>query len=221
MKLSVSQQMSELLDYCHGLQEGAKAIVTYLFPQKKCTSTPERLVRELSWSPAYVKAWKQSSFRRAAIRVLALACSYYPMVVEPALLTLRKTKQPEDGSPYTKDEFDKLQVAVRPFACQIVHKMDLEIWTHHYDSDNKKIILATPPVVDFGRPSQSTAGASTSVGPVLSTPAAPTPARVSHRMAATPSNERKKLPLLSRIRQHLRVLPRELPPTLLLLMRLW
>ena len=88
MKLSVSQKMSELLDYCHGLQEGAKAIVTYLSPQKKCPSTPERLVRELSRAPAYVKAWKQSSFRRAAVYVLALARSYYPTVVEHALLTL-------------------------------------------------------------------------------------------------------------------------------------
>ena len=33
-------------------------------------------------------------------------------------------------------------------------------------------------MVDFGLPSQSTTGASTSVGPVLSTPAVPTPARV-------------------------------------------
>ena len=36
MKLGDDQQMNELLDYCHGLQEGAKAIVTYLSPQKKC-----------------------------------------------------------------------------------------------------------------------------------------------------------------------------------------
>ena len=33
-------------------------------------------------------------------------------------------------------------------------------------------------MVDLGLPSQSTAGASTSAGPVLSTPAAPTPNRV-------------------------------------------
>ena len=38
--------------------------------------------------------------------------------------------------------------------------------------------MSTPPVVEFGRPSQSSAGASTSTGPVLTTPAAPTPARV-------------------------------------------
>ena len=37
--------------------------------------------------------------------------------------------------------------------------------------------METPPVVDFGLPPQSDAGASTSAGPVLSTPAAPTPAR--------------------------------------------
>ena len=52
------------------------------------------------------------------------------------------------------------------------------MWTHRYDSNNKKIVMATPPVVDFGRPSQSSAGASTSTGPVLTIPAAPTPARV-------------------------------------------
>ena len=37
--------------------------------------------------------------------------------------------------------------------------------------------MVTPPVVEFGRPSQLGAGASTSIGPVLSTPAAPVPAR--------------------------------------------
>ena len=78
----------------------------------------------------------------------------------------------------TKEEFDSLQKSLRPFACQIVEKMDSEIWTHRYDSNNKKIVMATPPVVDFGRPSQSSAGASTSTGPVLTIPAAPTPARV-------------------------------------------
>ena len=37
--------------------------------------------------------------------------------------------------------------------------------------------MVTPPVVDFGRPSQLNAGASTSKGPVLSTPSAPAPPR--------------------------------------------
>ena len=108
--------MNELLDYCHGLQEGAKAIVTYLSPQKKCPSAPERLVRELSRSPAYVKAWKESSFRRAAVRVLALVRSYYPTIMDPALLTLGRPEQHEDGSPATKEEFDSLQKSLRPFA---------------------------------------------------------------------------------------------------------
>ena len=49
--------------------------------------------------------------------------------------------------------------------------MDSEIWTHRYDSNNQKIVMVTPPVVEFGRPSQLGAGASTS------TPAAPVPAR--------------------------------------------
>ena len=169
--------MSELVDYCHGLQEGARAIVTYLSPQNKCPSAPERPVRELSRAPSYVKAWKESSFRRAAIRVLALARSYYPTVVAPDLLTLGRPEQHEDGSPLTKEEFDSLQKTLRPFACEIVQKMDSEIWTHQYDSNNKKIVMETPPVVDFGLPSQSNVGASTSTGPVLSTPAAPTPAR--------------------------------------------
>ena len=92
MKLGVGQQMNELLDYCHGLQEGAKPIVAYLSPQKRCPSAPERLVRELSRAPAYVKAWKESSFRRAAVRVLTLVRSYYPTTVDPALLTLGKPK---------------------------------------------------------------------------------------------------------------------------------
>ena len=47
MKLLVSQQMNELLDHCHGLQEGAKVIVTYLSPQKKCPSTLN------DWSESY------------------------------------------------------------------------------------------------------------------------------------------------------------------------
>ena len=169
--------MNELLDHYHGLQEGAKDIVTYLSPQKKCPSAPERLVRELSRAPAYVKAWKESSFRRAAVRVLALERAYYPTTVEPALLTLGKPEQHENGSPFTKDDFENLQKSLRPFACQIVDNMDSEIWTHRYDSNNKKIVMATPPVVEFGRPSLLVAGASTSTGPVLSTPAAPVPAR--------------------------------------------
>ena len=134
-------------------------------------------MRELSRSPAYVKAWKESPFRRAAVRVLVLVPSYYPNIVDPALLTLGRPEQHEDGTPATKEEFDTLQKSLRPFACQIVDNMDSEIWTHRYDSNNKKIIMETPPVVDFGLPPQSDAGASTSEGPVLSTPAAPTPSR--------------------------------------------
>ena len=169
--------MNELLDHCHDLQEGARAIVTYLSPQKKCPSAPERLVRELSRAPAYVKAWKESSFRRAAVRVLALVRSYYPTIVDPALLTLGRPEQHEDGTPATKEEFESLQKSLRPFACQIVDNMDSEIWTHRYDSSNKKIVVVTPPVVEFGRPSQLAVGASTSAGPASSTPAAPVPAR--------------------------------------------
>ena len=169
--------MNELLDYCHGLQEGAKAIVTYLSPQKKCPSAPERLVRELSRAPAYVKACKESSFRRAAVRVLALARAYYPTTVEPALLTLGKPEQHENGSPFTKEDFESLQRSLRPFSFQIVDNMDSEMWTHRYESNNQKIVMVTPPVVEFGRPSQLGVGASTSTGPVLSTPVAPVPAR--------------------------------------------
>ena len=57
-KLTVGQQMNELLDYCHGLQEGARAVVKYLHPKDQCHSDPDRLVKELSRAPAYAKAWK-------------------------------------------------------------------------------------------------------------------------------------------------------------------
>ena len=134
-------------------------------------------MRELSRAPAYVKAWKESSFRRAAVRVLSLARAYYPTTVEPALLTLGKPEQKEDGSPFTKENFESLEKTLRPFACQIVENMDSEIWTYRYDANNQKIVMATPPVVEFGRPSQLVGGASTSTGPVSSTPAAPVPTR--------------------------------------------
>ena len=180
--------MNELLDHCHGLQEGSKAIVTYLSPQKKCPSAPDRLVRELSRAPAYVKAWKESSFRHATIRVIALVCSYYPTSVEHALLTLGKPEKHENGSPFTKEDFESLQKSLRPFACQIIENMDSEIWTHRYDSNNQKIVMATPPVVEFGCPSQLAVGASTSTGPTSSTPTTPVPARVRPEDAASSQN---------------------------------
>ena len=64
-------------------------------------------------------------------------------------------QQHEHGSPSTKEEFDSLQKNLRPFACQIVDKMDSEVWTHRYDSNNNKIIMESPLVVDFVLPSQS------------------------------------------------------------------
>ena len=118
--------MNELLDHYHSLQEGARAIVTYL-SQKKCPAAPERLVRELSRSPAYVKAWKEYSFRRLAVRVLALVRPYYPMIVEPALLTLGKPEQHENGSPFTKDDFEN-----RSHSCLLPAKF-LTIWTWRYE----------------------------------------------------------------------------------------
>ena len=66
--------------------------------------------------------------------------------------------------------------------------MDSEIWTHRYDSNNQKIVMVTPPVVEFGRPSQLSVGASTSTGPASSTPAALVPARVRPEDAADSKN---------------------------------
>ena len=104
LEFSVGQQLNELLDYCHGLQEGARAIMRYLHPQDQCPSKPESLVKELSRAPAYVLAWKKSSLWRAAIRVLALARSYYPKVVDPALLTLGMPAEHKDGLPFSKED---------------------------------------------------------------------------------------------------------------------
>ena len=97
--------------------------------------------------------------------------------MEPALLTLRKPEQYEDGSPFTTEDFNAQEVDVQPFACEIASKMHPDLWTYHNDADNKRAIAVTPPAIDFGRPSRPNTGASTSAGPSLSTPAAPTPAR--------------------------------------------
>ena len=69
------------------------------------------------------------------------------------------------------------------------------VWVHHYDLENKRVAPETPPIINFGRPSQDMAGApstvpssstpaapgtgnSTGAEPKLKTPAAPTPSRV-------------------------------------------
>ena len=83
---------------------------------------------------------------------------------------------------------------MRPYVCEIANKMDPEVWVHHYDLENKRVAPETPPIVNFGRPSQDIAGvpsaapsSSTPAAPVtgnpagaeptLKTPAAPTPSR--------------------------------------------
>ena len=136
--------MNELLDYCHGLQEGARAIVRYLHPKDQCPSKPDQLVTELSRAPGYVLAWKQSSLRRAAIRVLALARSYYPNVVDPALLSSGKPTEHEYGSPFTLEEFEAHEVAVHSFACDIAAKMHPDVFICHYDANNKRTAPVTP-----------------------------------------------------------------------------
>ena len=133
--------MNELLDHCHGLLEGARALITYLSPQGKCPSAPDRLIRELSHAPASVKAWKQSSLRRVANRALALARSYYPKVPEPALLTLGKPERHEDGSPFMKADFKVLATEMRSFGCVITDKMDPKMWACHYEPDGQKTPL--------------------------------------------------------------------------------
>ena len=104
--------------------------------------------------------------------------SYYPNVVETALLMLGKPAEHEDGSPFMKDELRARQVDMTLFACQIVVKMDPYMWTYHYDADNKRDATVTFLAVDFGRPSQLFAGGFNSAGPTSSTPAAPIPSRV-------------------------------------------
>ena len=104
--------------------------------------------------------------------------SYYPTVVEPALLSLGKPPEHEDGSPFTMEEFKAQEVAVRPFACDIDAKMHPDVFICHYDANNKRTAPVTPTAVDFGHPSQGNAGASTSIAPSLSTPATLTPARI-------------------------------------------
>ena len=161
-----------MLDHCHGLQERARAVVKYLNAKGKCPKEPERLVDELSRAPGYMRMWKQSSLRRASIRILALAHSYYPTVLEPALLTMGKPEQHEDGTPFTQDDFKAEEKLVRPYACEIANKMGPEVWVHHYDLENKRVAPETPPTINFGRPSQDIAGAP-SAAPNSSTPAAP------------------------------------------------
>ena len=163
-----------MLDHCHGLQEGARAVVKYLNHKGKCPKEPERLVDELSRAPGYMRLWKQSSLRRASIRILALAHSYYPTVIEPAMLTMGKPEQHEDGKPFTQDDFKAEEKLVRPYACEIANKMDPEVWVHHYDLENKRVAPETPEIINFGRPSQDPAGVfSSSTGPGSSSPAAP------------------------------------------------
>ena len=62
---------------------------------------------------------------------------------------------------------------MRPYACEIANKMDPEVWVHHYDLENKRVAPETPAVVNFGRPSQDSAGGPSSAAPSASTPAAP------------------------------------------------
>ena len=128
-----------MLDHCHGLQEGARAVVKYLNAKDKFPKEPERLVDELSRAPGYMRLWKQSSLRRASIRILTLAHSYYPTVLEPALLTMGKPEQHEDGKPFTQDDFKAEEKLVRPYAGEISNKMDPEGWVHHYDLENKRV----------------------------------------------------------------------------------
>ena len=54
LQFNVGQQMNELLDFCHGLQEGARAIVRALHPKDQCPKQPEQLVGELSKAPAHL-----------------------------------------------------------------------------------------------------------------------------------------------------------------------
>ena len=180
-----------MLDHCHGLQEGARSVVKYLNSKGKCPKEPERLVDELSRAPGYMRLWKQSAMRRSAIRILALAHSYYPNVLEPAMLTLGKPEQHENVTPFSQDDFKAEEKLVRPYACEIANKMDPEVWVHHYDLENKRVAPETVPIINFGRPSQDMAGAPSTVPssstpaapgtgaePTLKTPAAPTPSRV-------------------------------------------
>ena len=184
-----------MLDHCHGLQEGARSIVKYLNSKGKYPKEPERLVDELSRAPGYMRFWKQSAMRRSAIRILALAHSYYPTVLKPAMLTMGKPEQHEDGTPFSQDDFKAEEKLVRPYACEIANKMDPEVWVHHYDLENKRVTPGIPPIINFGRPSQDLLGApstapssstpaapsvgiSTGAEPTLKTPAAPTPSRV-------------------------------------------
>ena len=173
-------------------------MVKYLNAKGKCPKEPERLVDELSRAPGYMRLWKQSSLRRASIRILALAHSYYPTVIEPALLTMGKPGQHEDGTPFTQDDFKAEEKLVCPYACEIANRMEPEVWVHHYDLENKRVAPETPTVVNFGRPSQDSAGGPSSAAlsstsaapvlgnptvaePVLKTPVVPTPSRAMTR----------------------------------------
>ena len=83
---------------------------------------------------------------------------------------------------------------------------DLEVWVHHYDLENQRVAPETPPIINFGRPSQDMTGApstapssSTQSAPVtgnpacaeptLKTPAAPTPSRIT---AGDPEPQKEK-----------------------------
>ena len=173
VQLSVGNQLNSLLDYCHGLQEGARAVVKSLHPKGLYPQDSDQLVRELSKAPAHIQNWKSSSMRRAAIRVLALAKSYYPATVQPALLSLGKPEEKDDGTPFTDCEFRQIEHDMRPFGSTLAAGIVDEKFCHYYNEKNERVSPPLPTAVDFGRPSRATSSAPTSA-----TPAAPVPSRV-------------------------------------------
>ena len=122
--------------------------------------------------PQWISRWKQSSCRKGAMRVLALAKAYYPDIDVTKLMG----GFPEfnlDKSKFDSISFQKIDQETRHAASVISSTIRLDSFQPSFDAKNKRVVEEDPEpfIVDVPRvPKDKGADVSGSGTPVISAP---------------------------------------------------
>jgi hypothetical protein len=115
---------------------------------EKPPTTQSKFLQALNVLPAQFEVWRRSSARRAAMKVLALAKAYYPMM-DTLSFTRGWPSRKADGTPFTREDCAAVDKMTRHHATLLTDTLSLSSFQPGYNAEDKKLYPKDPAVVSL------------------------------------------------------------------------
>ena len=138
-KLEPETKLRAVCTLVQQLYYGAGKAMMACHGWEKPPTTQLKFLEALNMLPGWIESWKRSSARRSAMRVLALAKSYYP-ALDTAVLIRGWPSLKSDGSPFTKEDLAAIDDSIRHHCTVLTDKMSLSSFQPCFSADGKKTV---------------------------------------------------------------------------------